>query len=710
MLNLGGPPPDPMTQPLPPLREELDLLKGVPDKSGAPNWMIYDPSRNHYFRIGWKYFQILKNWKLGTGNKILETVTEPELDKKDFTNILGFLRNNNLLRCDTPGNHDHYLKQYKKFKKHPLKLIVHSYLFFRIPLVHPDQFLTRTYKYIKFFFLPWLHYALLAVGSIGLVKTIANWEAFFTTFMHFFSLKGALLLGVTIFFIKIFHELAHGYCLKRYGSKVPTMGIAFIVLWPVLYTDATDAWRLKSRRQRLIIGSAGMLIELELALICLLLWNIMPDGVGKSLSFYVATASLITTLAINLSPFLRFDGYYLMSDYFGVDNLHQRSFAFGKWKIKELLFGLKLPRPERFAPSTELNMIIFAWAICVYRFFLFLGIAILVYNLFFKTLGIILFIIEIVWFIALPVWREVIQWWHLRSMITLNRETKRTLSIVGGTLLICVVPWSSNLSLPTAYEANHYNIIYPAHPGKLLENNTANGKEFKQGEVMFRFESPYLENNIKKTEIKIRIWNQLAQRIAASRRDLVESPLVFSNLEKEKSSLKGLKQLQQKLTIVAPVDGEVVYYNDTIAKGTWMNEQTPLAAIKDTEATRLTAILDERSYNRLKVGIGGWFYPDNPQFKPFKVEVEEIAETHMEVLTRPYFGSPYGGKIAATLDQNKNLIPQDAVYKVTLRPLEPKKVPQQVVLGTAKLDAARRSFIRRLYDTTAALLIRESGF
>jgi putative peptide zinc metalloprotease protein len=39
------------------------------------------------------------------------------------------------------------------------------------------------------------------------------------------------------------------------------MGIAFLVMWPVLWTDTTDAWRLVDRRQRLLIDVAGMAIR-----------------------------------------------------------------------------------------------------------------------------------------------------------------------------------------------------------------------------------------------------------------------------------------------------------------------------------------------------------------------------------------------------------------------------------------------------------------
>ena len=52
------------------------------------------------------------------------------------------------------------------------------------------------------------------------------------------------------------------------------IGVALLVLLPVLYTDASDSWRLTSRRQRLVIGVAslplGVPVELDI------IFEIMP--------------------------------------------------------------------------------------------------------------------------------------------------------------------------------------------------------------------------------------------------------------------------------------------------------------------------------------------------------------------------------------------------------------------------------------------------
>ena len=64
---------------------------------------------------------------------------------------------------------------------------------------------------------------------------------------------------------------------KNFGCNVSAIGLAMLVFFPFLYTDTTDAWKLKDNRQRLLINFAGMLTELHLALIATFIWAIAPE-------------------------------------------------------------------------------------------------------------------------------------------------------------------------------------------------------------------------------------------------------------------------------------------------------------------------------------------------------------------------------------------------------------------------------------------------
>ena len=111
------------------------------------------------------------------------------------------------------------------------------------------------------------------------------------------------------------------------------------------------------------------------------IWAILPDGTMKSIAFFIATTGWIASLAINISPFMKFDGYYVLSDWLKADNLQPRSFALAKWKLRKFLFDFQDAPPELLENSRINIFIIYAWFTWLYRFTLFIGLAFLIYNL-----------------------------------------------------------------------------------------------------------------------------------------------------------------------------------------------------------------------------------------------------------------------------------------------------------------------------------------
>jgi putative peptide zinc metalloprotease protein len=127
------------------------------------------------------------------------------------------------------------------------------------------------------------------------------------------------------------------------------------------------------------------------SLIATFLWSFLPEGPLKSIAFILATTSWITSLLVNISPFLRFDGYYALSDWTNTNNLQPRSFALAKWFIRHYILGSDEIEPEILPKKRKIFFITYAIGTWIYRFFLFMGIAFLVYYFAFKVLGIILF-------------------------------------------------------------------------------------------------------------------------------------------------------------------------------------------------------------------------------------------------------------------------------------------------------------------------------
>ncbi|MEM1305674.1 MAG: efflux RND transporter periplasmic adaptor subunit, partial [Planctomycetota bacterium] len=103
------------------------------------------------------------------------------------------------------------------------------------------------------------------------------------------------------------------------------MGVLLLVFLPCLYCDASDAWTFRSRWRRAVVALAGVYFELVAALLAAVLWLVLAPGFAATLALYAAVIGSAMTVLVNLNPLLRFDGYYLLSDAWGVANLHSES-------------------------------------------------------------------------------------------------------------------------------------------------------------------------------------------------------------------------------------------------------------------------------------------------------------------------------------------------------------------------------------------------
>ncbi len=255
---------DPARHALPALRQELTLHPGPPGGDGAPCWSLQDPVRNAFFRIDWPTFEILSRWPLGEAQAIADAVNEAtplELEADDVLAVLRFLADNQLLRAETPESTERFLAR-RAAARHGLGAwLLHHYLFFRIPLVRPDAWLQRWLPRVEVFYRPGFYRLTALAALFGLVDVFRQWDAFKATLIDTLSWQGAASYAVALGLIKLRPERGHAFPARRYGCRVPAMGIAFLVMWPVAYTDVNEVWTLTDRRRRLAVGAAGIVVE-----------------------------------------------------------------------------------------------------------------------------------------------------------------------------------------------------------------------------------------------------------------------------------------------------------------------------------------------------------------------------------------------------------------------------------------------------------------
>lgn len=701
---------------LPQLREELRVDRSAPLLDGAPSWTIFDPVRHTYFQIGQTELALLAAWKGGSVKALKQRFLQQqgvEPDPRAIQALLQFLVANSLTRVPLGDAVRSLQAQALARQQTWWQWLLHHYLFVRVPLVKPDRFLRRTVHWVAPLFTRTFVVLIVATALLGLYFVSRQWDVFLQTFPYFFSLEGLAVYGLSLAFTKTLHELGHAYSATRYGCRVPTMGVSFLVLMPVLYTDTTDTWKLRSRKQRLLVDGAGVMTELCLASIATLLWSFLPDGPVRSASFVIATTSWISTLVINLSPFLRFDGYYFLSDLLGVPNLGGRAQAFGQWKLRNWLFGLEAPMPEPASPRAARMFAYFAWATWLYRFFLFLGIALLVYHFFFKAVGILLFVVEIWWFIIMPIWREIKTWWSMRGTIARSRRSVLTFSLLAIALIAIFLPLDRHVTVPAVLAATHEQPIYAPEAAQITALHVSPGEVVRAGQVLFTLHSPALEQEQREARIRLALLQARLARSVADRVDLAQTQELMRGVIAEQAQLDGLAKRRALLEVKAPFAGTAVDFDTQLHVARWVTGKQLLVRIVDEKGAQdLRGYVEGQYVWRLLDDATGRFVADDPRQPSFEVKLLGIATVAADEIESDYLQSVNGGPIAVNLTDEGRAVPNVSQYPVTLRPegerVESAHLPQ-VVRGVVTLQARGESLFSKVTRQVLRVLARESG-
>lgn len=693
-----------------PLREELALYPGPRLAGGQPSWTLHDPVKNQFFQLDWPSFEILSRWHLQDAESIaaaLRDDTTLVVTPADVTQLLGFLSDNQLLQCPT-GQAREWAARAQQQRGGLGTWLLHHYLFFRVPLLRPDGLLTRGLPHLHWLFSRGFLWATLLAGALGLAGVLRDWERFAGTLVDLYTWQGLAAYGLAIIGVKVLHELAHGLTAKRYGCRVPTMGVALMVLWPVAYTDTTEVWKLPQARQRMAVAGAGICAELAIAAWATLAWVWLPQGTPKTVAFLLASTTWVSTLVINASPFMRFDGYFLLSDALGMPNLHARAFALARWHLRERLFALGEPMPEVCSPRKTRALVAFAWLTWLYRLSLFLGIAFMVYHFFIKAVGVLLFVVEMVWFIAAPVWSELRQWWARRAAISRGRGMAlgAALLMVG---LLLAVPLPARVTGTGLLQPREQMVLYAPAGAQVVALPHRHGDAVRQGEVLFDVQSPEL--TLRALQVAARTAGLQGQAAVAA----------FDSAQRRQWQVAG-EQLQsmaaqaqtvdadaQRYAPRAPFAGVLVDVDPDLQVGDWVAQNEVLGRLVATGPRQVVTYVDEQALQRIAVGDAGRYVGDALRGPQLALRVQAIERDATRVLKEKVLASPQGGQVPVR-QHNEVYYPETAVFRVTL----------DVVGGTDQTDHAWRGLVsiqgrpeplaRRWAQSLLSVFWREAGF
>lgn len=700
-------------KPLPQLRRDIKIYKGPAEADGSPTFNCLDPVKAVYYKISWAEMAILQHLKPGmTLTELTKKLNEDTTLRVKPEEVVSFFEEaaqNNLLVSNRSA--ETFLAEQKKRKMHPILWVLYHYLYIRIPILNPDAFLGRTLHYVRPLVATpaWIFYAILTLS--GLFFLVNRFSEFLGTFPYFFNFEGLLIYGIAISAVKVIHEFSHAYVAKFYRLHVPTMGIALIVLWPVLYTDVTDGWKLSRRSQRLAITIAGVVAELILAGISTLGWAFSEPGLLQSVFFVIASTTWISTLFVNLNPAMRFDGYYLFSDLIGVDNLQQRGFAYTRWQIRKWLFGLDVPPPEA-GFSLRRRILLFGYSVYtwIYRLVLYTAIAIFVYYEFTKALGILLFLVEIAFFIAPPFVSEGRQLMRLAPYFTLNVRSITTITLCTLFIFWFVFPWPHRERFPALSVVSENQMIYIPQEGSVESINFALGDQIVPDKVLIQLKSDPLDYEIAQTKADIEAVQAQIRVFSVEDKNRPFLPEKAAELASAQAKLKTLLKQKDLLTVKSKISGTIYEKDETIRPGDFLHKNQMIGQLGTLNRIEIVAYVPENKLEYIQKGQRAWFRITN-SLMSFNGRITKITPVRSNQLIYPQLSSTNHGDLPVVpTDQGKNLVIVESYFlvRVEIENQDPSLVAGEK--GYLTIYGPWRSLLVQSIRYLQSLYLRESGF
>ncbi len=360
----------------PRLRPDADI---VPQTfRGTTYFVLKDPVTLQFYRVRDTEREILGQLDgkttLGEIHDRLRAKYGPEAPSfRELARFCYMLRHANLTVGEGGEETRWAVERATKKRNQQIKQKVTNFMYLTIPLIDPERFLNATMPYVRWVFtravfIIWL----LVLGAAGLAF-FYNAPELAQRANKVLEPGNLLFLYIAFALIKGAHEFGHAFAAKHLGAEVHRMGLMFLIFMPVLYCDATAIWAFPRKWPKVLVGAAGMMVELFIASLALFGWLMLEPGTLRTILYNMIFVASVSTVLFNGNPLLRYDAYYILADLIEIPNLRQRCTDYLKYLCKRYLVGDRVP-PNTDSPREKAWFVVYGIASAIYRCFVVVGI------------------------------------------------------------------------------------------------------------------------------------------------------------------------------------------------------------------------------------------------------------------------------------------------------------------------------------------------
>jgi putative peptide zinc metalloprotease protein len=628
--------------------------------------------RSHRFTpAAWRFIGLMDGER--TVNELWENLLEQAGDEAptqdEVIRLLGQLHAADALIIHgvTPDSQELF-RRFQRHERMRWKQKIWTPLAVRIPVFDPERFLERTFPYVRFVFsrigaLVWL-----TVVTAGVILAGMHWGELTENIAdQALTPQNLVLLWFVYPVVKALHELGHGYAAKKAGGEVHEIGIMLLVLVPVPYVDVSSAWGFRDKYKRMLVGAAGIGVELFLGALALFVWLNVETGAVHAIAYNVMLISGVSTLLFNGNPLLRFDGYYVLADALEIPNLGSRSNKYLGYLIQRYLFKVRDAESSANSQWERVWFVLYGIAAFIYRMFIMFVIILYIGGKFF-AIGVLLAIWAIITQLAIPLGK------NMRFLFTspkLRRKRKRS---VGLAALVLIAFAGLLFVAPAPFWTRAEGIIWPSEQsqvragadGFIVEMRVPAGQPVRAGDALIETRDPLLAARVAVLEAHQK--GLKSQLVAAQVSDRVQTAVIREELAGVKAELERAQEQSDELLIRSPRDGVFVVQQEQDLPDRFVRKGQLLAYVVDPAdlmTVRVVVSQDEigllrertRKVDVMPVGWGSASYPG---------EVLREVPGGTNQLPTAALGSAGGGPIAVDPRDANGQTTMERVFEVEI--------------------------------------------
>ncbi len=636
-------------------------------------WYIFADkatSRNHRFSA--KAYQLigLMNGKRSIDqiwNLVSDQLGDYAPTQNEVIELLGQLHTADLLQSSVLPDTEEIFQRHTQQKTQKLKQKLQSPLAQKFPLWDPDSFLERHLPKVR-----WLYnwpVAILGLVIIfsGVAAAAMHWQELTTNVMANSLSPYNLIMMVLLYpVIKLLHEFGHAFTTKIDGGEVHEMGIMFLVFMPIPYVNVSSASTFRSKYMRILVGVAGIAVELFLSAMALFLWLSVEPGIIKDIAFNILLIGGVSSLFFNGNPLLKYDGYYILADAISIPNLYQRSLRYLAYLCQKYLFGINDLTSPANAPGEASWFIVYSISSFIYRIALLWVIILMITEKLF-IIGVILALWMVFSQLVLPIFKGIR---FIISSPYLQQQRFRaigasSLSIIFLAIIVGIVPlpsytrsegivWLPEDAQIRAGTDGFAGPLY-AKPASYISENTP----------IVDITTASLDTEVevlkaKLTELKTKFRSEWSK-------NQVLAAIIKGEIKAVKAELNYASQKQYAMLVKSKKSGTLIIPEANDVPGRYIHQGELIGYVLDDSLPTVRTVVTQDDIGQVRKQITAVeIRLVNQINQVLPAKITRIAPRATNYLPSAALASTGGGKIAVDANQPDELRSREKVFHVDL--------------------------------------------